>query len=1091
MPGPARPVFRLSDAVESTMRNPCRAAAIALSLLCAVTSLAHAAQAGLPIDHVDDVVLEKDTRGKALQVRVTWPQPEGQYPVIVFSHGAWSSKDEYQPIVQHWAAQGYVILQPNHADSVSLGERPRSMESFKGWPERARDIHLLLDRLDEIARKVPEVASRMDRERIGMSGHSYGGQTTQLIAGYRVGNESYRDERVQAAILLAPPGGVPSDTPQSWADIEIPLLTITGDVDTSKRTGRDYTWRTDAYEHASSKDDYLIVVAGADHLLGGISQSRQSGRQAVPEVPEQLALVRDATTKFWDAYLKDDPDARADVEAGGAVARSATAATFESRAGATRSAGGGAARAASTAAASRPAAAAAPVRDAGPALPYDTELVDWLDESRDRTIGAKIFAPDPEAASGKRPTIVFSHGYGESRESFNWLGEYWAQHGYVAIFLTHPGSDRKALQERGAPRGEIEINFDPRPADIRFVLDLLESGGHDSKLLRDRVDLDRLAMAGQCMGSSTALFMVGLEIRREDGTTYSDPDPRFKVVVALSPQMPRSRMLEGTRAGAAAFALGEGAQRELYDGSWAKIDVPALIVTGTRDYELFPAVRRNPELIRMAYDGLPPGDRYLVEIVGAEHSAFTESEPWYRSGPRDPRHHGWMAEATTAFFDAYLEGDEEAREWLAGGGLNRATNGEVQQENKLPGATIANVPPPADAEKPTAPPPQPGRGGRRGDPGALVERFDTDGDGEVSRAEAPARLSDEAFDHLDRDRSDTLSARELEALSSRMQGAARQRTSRASTPERGGRTARATLPTASGPVVDAPKGEYALASKDLALEDDARNATVNVRVVYPLQTEGALPLIVFSPHQTGSKDEYVELLEYWASHGYVVVGMDHADSPGSGREPLPGHTDRPRDVTFVIDELPRIEGELAGFAGTIDRDRIGVAGHYLGAYTAYLLAGAVRHSPNGKAETFTDERVRAALLISPEGTGQGMTEDSWEKVDLPMMTITGEGDVSARTGKDAGWRKEPYALSAPGDKYLVDISGYVSTRRAPGRADAQTYSEVIGEASASYVYDASVTFWEAYLKDDSAALARLRSGALQQASEGAVTLSSR
>jgi hypothetical protein len=45
----------------------------------------------------------------------------------------------------------------------------------------------------------------------------------------------------------------------------------------------------------------------------------------VPEVPEQLALVRDATTKFWDAYLKDDPDARADVESGGAVARSATA----------------------------------------------------------------------------------------------------------------------------------------------------------------------------------------------------------------------------------------------------------------------------------------------------------------------------------------------------------------------------------------------------------------------------------------------------------------------------------------------------------------------------------------------------------------------------------------------------------------------------------------------------------------------------------------------------------------------------------------------------------------------------------------------
>jgi predicted dienelactone hydrolase len=1074
------------------MHKTCRAAAIALFLLCGVLSLAPAARAAMPIDHVDDLVLEKDTRGKALQVRVTWPQPEGKYPVIVFSHGAWSSKDEYQPLVQHWAAQGYVILQPNHADSVSLGERPRSMESFKGWPDRARDIHLLLDRLDEIARKVPEAGRRMDRERIGMSGHSYGGQTTQLIAGYRIGKESFRDERVQAAILLAPPGGVPSDTPESWADIEIPLLTITGDVDTSKRTGRDYTWRMDAYEHASSKDDYLIVIAGADHLLGGISQSRQSGRRAVPEVPEQLALVRDATTKFWDAYLKGDADARADVESGGAIERATTAATFESKAGVKRSTGGGAGGT-QRAATARPAAAtAAPTRDAGPALPYDTELVDWRDESRDRTIGAKIFAPDPEAAPGKRPTIIFSHGYGESRESFNWLGEYWAQHGYVAIFLTHPGSDRKALQERGIPRGEIEINFDPRPADIRFVLDLLESGEHDSELLRGRVDMDRLAMAGQCMGSSTALFMVGMEIKREDGTTYSDPDPRFDVVVAMSPQMPRSKMLEGTRAGAAAFALGEGAQRELYEGSWAKIDVPALIITGTRDYELFPAVRRNPKLIRMAYDGLPPGDRYLVEIVGAEHSAFTESEPWYRSGPRDPRHHGWMAEATTAFFDAYLQGDEEAREWLVTGALNKATNGEVQQENKLPGVTVENIPPPPDAEKPQAPPVQAGRGGRRADPGAIVQRFDTDGDGELSRDEAPARLADQAFDRLDRDGSGTLSARELEAISSRLQGAARQRTSsRTDTAGRGARAGRTALPASSAPVIDAPKGEYAVASQDLALEDDARGVTVNVRVVHPRDAEGALPLIVFSPHQTGSKDEYVELLEYWSSHGYVVVGMDHADSPGSGREPLPGHTDRPRDVSFVLDELDRIERELDGFAATIDRERIGVGGHYLGAYTAYLLAGAVRHPPNGKPETFTDERVRAVLLISPEGTGQGMTEDSWKNVELPMMTITGEGDVSARTGRGADWRKEPYSLSAPGDKYLVDISGYVSTRRAPGRGEARTYTEVIGEASASYVYDASVTFWDAYLKDDSAALARLESGALEDASEGAVKLSSR
>jgi predicted dienelactone hydrolase len=69
---------------------------------------------------------------------------------------------------------------------------------------------------------------------------------------------------------------------------------------------------------------------------------------------------------------------------------------------------------ASALSAARAASAEAPA--ASPALEYEVDSFEWHDAKRDRTIPAKVFAPVGSAAAGKRPTIVFSHGYGESRD---------------------------------------------------------------------------------------------------------------------------------------------------------------------------------------------------------------------------------------------------------------------------------------------------------------------------------------------------------------------------------------------------------------------------------------------------------------------------------------------------------------------------------------------------------------------------------------------------------------------------------------------------------------------------------------------------
>jgi dienelactone hydrolase len=279
------------------------------------------------VDSVPDIQIAG--RDRTIDVRVTYPEGNGPFPVIVFSHGSGASKEEYQPLVRAWASAGYVVLQPNHADAhVNRNKQDRS----KVPTSRAQDISALIDHLDDVESKVPSLHGKLDRQHIGIGGHSFGGQTVQLIGGYRMGGtENLRDDRVIAAVLLAPPGAGATDTPASWSNMRLPMLTIVGAHDTG-RGGQSPLWRTDAFQNATAPDDYLIVVDRAEHLLGGISEKRSDG-QPVPQSPDDLHLVFAATTAFWNAYLKDDGTACNTFASGQVVAQSPTAARFISKSG--------------------------------------------------------------------------------------------------------------------------------------------------------------------------------------------------------------------------------------------------------------------------------------------------------------------------------------------------------------------------------------------------------------------------------------------------------------------------------------------------------------------------------------------------------------------------------------------------------------------------------------------------------------------------------------------------------------------------------------------------------------------------------------
>ena len=293
---------------------------------------------------------------------------------------------------------------------------------------------------------------------------------------------------------------------------------------------------------------------------------------------------------------------------------------------------------------------------------------------------------------------------------------------------------------------------------------------------------------------------------------------------------------------------------------------------------------------------------------------------------------------------------------------------------------------------------------------------------------------------------------------------------------------------------------------DTVLHDGTRDKDLHLRIFYP-EGPGPFPIIVFSHGAGGSQNCCDALTQHWASYGYVTLQPTHEDSTAQRNNS--GAADdnflravrdalkkpelwesRPKDVSFLLNALPALEERVPGLAGRLDTADIGVGGHSMGAFTADAIAGARVDLPNHPGTSFADSRVKAALLLSPQGPGEfGLTEHSWDQVRVPLLSMTGSLDRSAnRQGPD--WKKIPFERSEPGDKYHVFISGanhmsFVSARTLmPARA-AQ------GEMILAYVNSASLAFWDAYLKADPAAKRYLQSDALPRFSEGAVHLSRR
>lgn len=269
------------------------------------------------VQTVKEMVLKDARRKKELPIRINYPEGKGPFPVIVFSHGAWGSKDGHLTLTELWASHGYVTIQPNHSDSRALGVRVGDASVFRDWQNRPADVSFILDSFDVIEGREPGLKGKLNRERIGMSGHSFGANTAQLVGGAKafLGTEekSFEDRRVTAVALLSGQGPGEMLTEKSWQGIKRPMLVMTGSKDGPTRTGQPAEWRKKPYELSPPGDKVLVWVEGMDHGFGGVS-GLKDGFVKFQTNADHVKYTKIVTIAFWDAYLKDSKEAKTYLE---------------------------------------------------------------------------------------------------------------------------------------------------------------------------------------------------------------------------------------------------------------------------------------------------------------------------------------------------------------------------------------------------------------------------------------------------------------------------------------------------------------------------------------------------------------------------------------------------------------------------------------------------------------------------------------------------------------------------------------------------------------------------------------------------------
>ncbi len=257
------------------------------------------------------------SRDRAVPVRLYLPQgTPAAVPLVLFSHGIGGSRRGYSYLGAYLAAQGVAALHVQHVGSdreLWFGNPFKLVGRLQGAARegeavaRVRDVRFALDSL-----LASDWAHRVDASRILAAGHSYGANTTLLLAGAQVARDGHllelREPRLKAAVLISAPPFYGEARPSDiLGGIRIPTLHITATDDVIQIPGyhSPAADRITVFDAVGSTSKALAVFQGGSHSVF----TDRSGTGGVALNPKIKLATRELVVDFAAKVLDARPQA--------------------------------------------------------------------------------------------------------------------------------------------------------------------------------------------------------------------------------------------------------------------------------------------------------------------------------------------------------------------------------------------------------------------------------------------------------------------------------------------------------------------------------------------------------------------------------------------------------------------------------------------------------------------------------------------------------------------------------------------------------------------------------------------------------------
>ena len=261
---------------------------------------------------VRDVQWTDAERQRQVPARLYLPIDTAQKaPLVIFSHGIGGSREGYTYIGKYLAANGIAALHVQHVGSdrslwfgnpIQMVGRLQEAAKDTEAIDRTKDMRFALDQVLADA----DLKRKIDTSRIAAAGHSYGANTTMLLAGALVQRDGKQldlaDPRIKAAVIIsAPPFYGEGDQKEILKSIRVPSLHITATGDEIKIPGY-YSGAQDrvaVYEASGTASSKLLAVfTGGSHSM--FTDRLGTGGEALN--PQ----VKKATRELMLAFLRKE-----------------------------------------------------------------------------------------------------------------------------------------------------------------------------------------------------------------------------------------------------------------------------------------------------------------------------------------------------------------------------------------------------------------------------------------------------------------------------------------------------------------------------------------------------------------------------------------------------------------------------------------------------------------------------------------------------------------------------------------------------------------------------------------------------------------